>query len=58
MGTDHPITWCHEIDHGGSWFTVMGHTADSYVEPLFLAHLLGGIESLAGVARGCGEDTS
>jgi type 1 glutamine amidotransferase len=58
MGADHPITWCHEIDHGRSWYTAMGHTADSYVEPLFLAHLLGGIESLAGVARGCGEDTS
>jgi type 1 glutamine amidotransferase len=53
MGADHPIAWCQEIDGGRSWYTAMGHTSESYAEPLFRLHLLGGIESAAGVAGGC-----
>jgi type 1 glutamine amidotransferase len=48
MGSDHPIAWCQEIDGGRSWYTAMGHTVESYAEPLFRLHLLGGIESAAG----------
>jgi len=55
MGPDHPISWCHEVDGGRSWYTAMGHTPDSYAEPLFLFHLLGGIESAAGLAGFCNE---
>jgi cytochrome c len=51
MGYDHPIAWCQEIDGGRSWYTAMGHTVESYAEPLFRVHLLGGIESAASV--GC-----
>jgi cytochrome c len=54
MGADHPIAWCQQIDRGRSWYTAMGHTAESYGEPLFRLHLLGGIESAAGVAGDCG----
>ena len=53
MGADHPIAWCQAIDGGRSWYTAMGHTAESYAEPLFRRHLLGGIESVAGVAGEC-----
>jgi cytochrome c len=54
MGADHPIAWCQEVDGGRSWYTAMGHTKESYAEPLFRLHLLGGIESAAGVAaEGC-----
>lgn len=53
MGTDHPIAWCHEMDGGRSWYTAMGHTKESYTEPLFRLHLLGGIESAAGLAGSC-----
>jgi cytochrome c len=53
MGADHPIAWCQEIDGGRSWYTAMGHTRESYTEPLYRLHLLGGIESAAGVADGC-----
>src|SRR5215469_4113538 len=53
MGTDHPIAWCQNIDGGRSWYTAMGHTKESYAEPLFRLHLLGGIESAAGIAAGC-----
>src|SRR4051812_9412718 len=50
MGADHPIAWYHEYDGGRSWYTALGHTAASYQEPLFLKHLLGGIEYAAGQA--------
>ena len=43
MGADHPITWWHDYDGGRSWYTAMGHTSDSYAEPLFLQLILGGI---------------
>ena len=43
MGTDHPIAWYHEYDGGRAWYTAMGHTSQSYSEPLFLAHIWGGI---------------
>ena len=48
MGTNHPISWYHEYDGGRAWYTAMGHTAESYKEPLFLNHLLGGIRWAAG----------
>ena len=51
MGADHPIAWCHRYDGGRSVYTAMGHTKESYREPLFAAHLLGAIEMAAGRAR-------
>ncbi|ARA93625.1 hypothetical protein AWN76_010945 [Rhodothermaceae bacterium RA] len=39
-----PIAWYHEFDGGRAWYTALGHTAESFAEPLFLEHLLGGIE--------------
>jgi cytochrome c len=53
MGADHPIAWCHEMEGGRSWYTAMGHTKESYAEPLFRLHLLGGIKSAAGLAGDC-----
>jgi len=44
MGADHPIAWEHDFDGGRAWYTQGGHTEDSYAEPLFLGHLLGGIQ--------------
>lgn len=43
MGADHPIAWYHRYDGGRAWYTSMGHTSESYHEPLFLAHIWGGI---------------
>jgi type 1 glutamine amidotransferase len=45
---DHPIAWYHAFDGGRAWYTAGGHTAESYSEPLFLEHLLGGINYAAG----------
>jgi len=44
MGENHPIAWYHLYDGGRSWYTAMGHTAESYQEPFFQQHLLGGIK--------------
>jgi len=49
MGADHPISWCRDLDGGRSWYTGMGHTAESFSDPLFLSHLLGGLRTAAGV---------
>ena len=43
MGADHPIAWKHEFDGGRAWYTEGGHTP-IVSEPLFLGHLLGGIQ--------------
>lgn len=49
MGDDHPIAWFHEFDGGRAWYTGGGHTSESFSEPLFRAHLLGGILWAAGL---------
>lgn len=43
MGATHPIAWYHRYDGGRAWYTGLGHTAESYQEPLFRQHLLGGL---------------
>ncbi len=49
MGDNHPIAWRHAYEGGRSWYTGLGHTVESFTEPLFLQHLLGGILWAAGV---------
>jgi cytochrome c len=51
MGADHPIAWYQAYDGGRAWYTAMGHTRESYLEPAFLAHLLGGIQYAAGLTH-------
>ncbi|MEV1290360.1 ThuA domain-containing protein [Micromonospora sp. NPDC049679] len=51
MGADHPFAWCHDYDGGRSWYTAGGHTNESYAEPRFLSHLLGGIQTAAGAVN-------
>lgn len=45
---DHPIAWYHEFEGGRAWYTAGGHTKESFGEPLFRAHLRGGILWAAG----------
>lgn len=51
MGGDHPITWCKEYEGGRSFYTGLGHTKESFTEPEFVQHLLGGIQYAAGTAE-------
>lgn len=43
-GLSHPMAWYHEYDGGKSFYTELGHTPESYSDPLFMKHLLGGIK--------------
>ncbi|MDB5116679.1 MAG: hypothetical protein JWQ79_2171 [Mucilaginibacter sp.] len=45
---DHPMAWYHDFDGGRSFYTELGHTDESYSDPLYLQHLLGGIEYAIG----------
>jgi glucose/arabinose dehydrogenase/type 1 glutamine amidotransferase/PKD repeat protein len=51
MGFDHPIAWSHFYDGGRAWYTESGHTPETYGEPLYQQHILGGILFAAGVKR-------
>jgi type 1 glutamine amidotransferase len=44
----HPLSWYHDYAGGRAFYTELGHTDVSYVEPLYLQHLLGGIEYAMG----------
>ncbi|GHH80922.1 ThuA domain-containing protein [Streptomyces capitiformicae] len=43
MGDDHPLVWCKEQGAGRVFYTALGHAAEAYEDPDFLAHLRGGI---------------
>jgi len=47
-GENHPISWYHNYDGGRAFYTAMGHTNDTYTDPIFLNHLLGGINYAIG----------
>lgn len=50
-GTNHPMAWYHDFDGGRAFYTGLGHTEESYTDPLFLQHLLGGIQYAMGLKR-------
>ncbi|HEY1106273.1 MAG TPA: ThuA domain-containing protein, partial [Agromyces sp.] len=55
MGYDHPISWCKPYDGGRAWATAMGHFGSHYLEPDFMAHIVGGVKYAAGIEPGdCG----
>ncbi|MGW6227715.1 ThuA domain-containing protein [Cellulosimicrobium cellulans] len=55
MGNDHPAAWCQYHEGGRSWYTALGHTPESFVEPAFVEHLTGGLLWATGVeANDCG----
>ena len=41
-----PIAWAREFDGGRSFYTALGHTTDSWDEPLVRSHVWGGILSI------------
>lgn len=48
MGADHPVTWLHEYAGGRAFYTALGHTKQSYDEPLFIGMLTRAIEWAGG----------
>jgi type 1 glutamine amidotransferase len=47
-GDNHPMSWYHEYEGGRAFYTELGHTDESYADPLYLGHLLGGIQYAMG----------
>lgn len=43
-----PIAWYRTFDGGRTFYTALGHTVESYSEPLFRAHVRGGLEWVLG----------
>jgi type 1 glutamine amidotransferase len=48
MNNNHPMAWYHTYDGGRAFYTALGHTDASYSEPLFLRHVLAGIQYAMG----------
>ncbi|WP_327327049.1 ThuA domain-containing protein [Streptomyces sp. NBC_01210] len=51
MKGDHPIAWCQSYEGGRAFYTGGGHTKESYAEPAFRMHLLGGLRYAAGQVK-------
>lgn len=47
-GDNHPMAWYHSFGGGRAFYTELGHTDESYADPLYLNHLLGGIKYAMG----------
>jgi type 1 glutamine amidotransferase len=45
---DHPMSWCHRVDRGRSFYTALGHEPYLYSQDWYVRHLLGGIRTAAG----------
>ena len=43
-GDYHPIAWCHEFESARMFYTAMGHTEESWHDPIFMTHILGGMK--------------
>ncbi|MCC2546587.1 ThuA domain-containing protein [Hymenobacter sp. BT175] len=47
-GASHPIAWFHSYQGGRAFYTGGGHTPESFREPPFRQHLLGGVQYAIG----------
>ena len=47
-GNDHPMSWYHDFDGGRSFYTNMGHTDETFADPLFLNHVWQGLHYVMG----------
>ncbi|MET0357237.1 MAG: ThuA domain-containing protein, partial [Cellvibrio sp.] len=47
-GDHHPIAWYHDFDGGRSFYTGLGHSAETFSNPAFTQLLLGGLKYAVG----------
>jgi len=45
------MCWYHDFDGGRAFYTEMGHTKESYADPLYLQHVLGGLQYAMGTGH-------
>ncbi len=43
----YPAAWWHNFDGGYTWFTALGHDKKDYEDPVYVQHILQGIEFVA-----------
>jgi uncharacterized protein len=55
-GDNHPMCWYHSVDAGRAFYTELGHTKESYADPLYQKHLLGGIMYASGTLEKPAKD--
>jgi type 1 glutamine amidotransferase len=48
-GDNHPMAWYQDYEGGRVFYTELGHTEESYSDPLYLQHILGGIQYAIGI---------
>jgi type 1 glutamine amidotransferase len=48
MGANHPMAWYHDYDGGRAFYTALGHTDESFSDPLVLDHLRGALQYTMG----------
>lgn len=46
MGNAHPISWYRQVGNGRVFYTGMGHTSETYSEPLFIQHIANAVDYL------------
>lgn len=44
-----PLVWCHKFEGGRQWYSAIGHDPEFYDDPVFRAHIKGGILWILGV---------
>ena len=47
-GAYHPLSWFHEFDGGRVFYTGIGHSIETYKNPIYLEHLTGGLRYALG----------
>lgn len=52
---DFPLAWTHRPGRGRMFYTALGHREDMYANPVYRAHLRGGVEWALGIRSG--DDT-
>ena len=53
MGEKHPASWYHHYDGGRVFYTLLGHRPETFSDPRFEAHVLGGIFWATGQKGSC-----
>jgi cytochrome c len=44
----HPVAWWRPVARGRAFYTALGHTDESWADPLYVAHVAGGVRFVAG----------
>jgi len=57
-GDNHPMSWYHDFDGGRAFYTNMGHTDETFAEPLFQNHVWEGLRYAMGGEKPASLDYS